>query len=96
VKELRNKGLLTEAATTTCYILGSRIDADESGHRTEWDGRVTIIPMTYNTFVRRAEKRMLGLRDKLKDAPFLLQHDVDGSYLEAPQDPQADLLAGVS
>ncbi|NKM97986.1 ATP-binding protein [Rhizobium leguminosarum] len=96
VKELRNKGLLTEAATTTCYILGSRIDADESGHRTEWDGRVTIIPMTYNTFVRRAEKRMLGLRDKLKDAPFLLQHDVDGSYLEPPQDPQADLLAGAS
>jgi hypothetical protein len=96
VKELRNKGLLTEAATTTCYILGSRIDADESGHRTEWDGRVTIIPMTYNTFVRRAEKRMLGLHDKLKGAPFLLQHNVDGSYLEAPQDPQADLLAGVS
>ena len=28
---------------TTCYILGSKIDAAEGGNRTEWDGRVTII-----------------------------------------------------
>ncbi|XNY09580.1 ATP-binding protein (plasmid) [Sinorhizobium meliloti] len=92
VKELRNKGLLTEAATTTCYVLGSRIDADESAHRTEWNGRVTIIPMSYNTFVRRAEKRMLGLRDKLRNAPFLKEHDIDAAFLEPPADLQADLL----
>lgn len=90
VKELRNKGLLTEAATITCYVLGSRIDKDESAHRTEWDGRVTIIPMSYNTFIRRAEKRMLGLREKLKEAPFL--RDIDETFLEPPQEQQADML----
>nr|WP_172691450.1 ATP-binding protein [Agrobacterium tumefaciens]ASK44392.1 ATP-binding protein [Agrobacterium tumefaciens] len=92
VKELKNKGLLTEAATITCYVLGSRLDKDESAHRTEWDGRVTIIPMSYNTFVRRAEKRMLGLREKLKDAPFLKQHHIDETFLEPPQEQQADML----
>jgi len=95
VKELRSKGLLTDAATTTCYVLGSRIEADERENRTELDGRVTIIPMTYNTFVRRAEKRMLGLRDKLKDAPFLKEQGLDGeAYVEAPEIRQADLLGG--
>ncbi|MDF0663969.1 MULTISPECIES: hypothetical protein [unclassified Rhizobium] len=96
VKELRSKGLLTEAAMTTCYILGSKIDAAEGGNRTEWDGRVTIIPMTYNTFIRRAEKRMLGLRDKLKEAPFLKEHGIDGdAFVMPPVDPQPDLLGAV-
>lgn len=90
VKELRNKGLLTEAATITCYVLGSRIDKDESAHRTEWAGRVTIIPMSYNTFIRRAAKRMLGLREKLKEAPFL--RDIDEMFLEPPQEQQGDML----
>jgi len=90
VKELKNKGLLTEAATITCYVLGSRIDKDESAHRTEWDGRVTIIPMSYNTFIRRAEKRMLGLREKLKEAPFL--RDIDETFLEPPQEQQTEML----
>lgn len=94
VKELRSKGLLTEAAMTACYILGSKIDPGEGGIRTEWDGRVTIIPMTYNTFIRRAEKRMLGLREKLKDAPFLKDHGVDGdAFVTPPQEPQQDLMA---
>lgn len=92
VKELRSKGLVTEAAKITCYVLGSRIDADESAPRTEWDNRVTIIPMSYNTFVRRAEKRMLGLRDKLKAAPFLRERDIERTFLETPQDLQAPLL----
>jgi hypothetical protein len=93
VKELRSKGLLTEAAVTTCYILGSKIDPAEGDTRHEWDRRVSIIPMTYNTFIRRAEKRMLGLRAKLKDAPFLKEHGIDGeAFLTPPVDPQSDLL----
>ncbi|MBO9102054.1 MULTISPECIES: ATP-binding protein [unclassified Rhizobium] len=97
VKELRSKGLLNEAAVTTCYILGSKIDIAEGGNRTEWDGRVTIIPITYNTFIRRAEKRMLGLREKLKEAPFLKDHGVDGdAFVTPPVDPQRDLLGAAS
>lgn len=77
----------------TCYILGSKIDPAEGDIRHEWDRRVSIIPMTYNTFIRRAEKRMLGLRAKLKDAPFLKQLGIDGeAFLTPPVDPQSDLL----
>jgi hypothetical protein len=94
VKELIEQGLITKSTSITCYILGSRIHVAETGHRTEWDGRVTIIPMTYDTFVRRAEKRMLGLRDKLREAPFLKEHGIDGeAFVEPPQPEMADLLA---
>lgn len=92
VKELIEKGLVTEASTVTCYVLGSRVDQTETGDRTEWSGRVTIIPMSYNVFIRRAEKRMLGLRDKLRDAPFLKELGLDAdAYLEPPKGMQTPL-----
>lgn len=90
-------GLITNSTTTTCYVLGSKVHAAERGNRTEWDGRVTIIPMTYDIFVRRAEKRMLGLRDKLKEAPFLKDRGLAGdAFLEPPQPNTADLLETAS
>jgi len=94
VTELMERSLITEATTTTCYVLGSKIHAAERGYRAEWDGRVTIIPMTYDTFVRRAEKRMLGLRDKLKDVPFLKERGLDSeAFLRVPEADTADLLS---
>jgi hypothetical protein len=39
---------------------------------------LTIQPMAYDVFIRRAERRMLGLRDKLRDAPFLQGQGIDG------------------
>lgn len=85
VKELRDKGLVTEATTTTCYVLGSRVDPAESGTETRWDGKVTIHALPYDVFIRRAEKRMLGLRDKLRDAPFLRENGLDSVEFLAPQ-----------
>lgn len=94
VKELVERGLITESTSVTCYILGSHIQATEKGNRTEWDGRVTIIPVAYNTFVRRAEKRMLGLREKLKEVPFLKRHGVDAeAFVRPTQHLPSDLLA---
>jgi hypothetical protein len=90
VEELLEKGLLTDTATVTCYVLGSRIKSTEAYSDTKRDGRVTIIPMTYETFVRRAEKRMLGLRDKLRNAPFLRAHGVDADeFMKVDQPRQA-------
>ena len=90
VEELLERGLLTDAATVTCFVLGSRIKSTEAYIDTKRDGRVTIIPMTYTTFVRRAEKRMLGLRDKLRDAPFLREHGVDAeAFLKVQRPGQA-------
>lgn len=90
VKQLRNKGHITVDTGVTCFVLGSEIEIGENapvshGERKE----VNVIPMTYNRFVRRAEMRMLGLRDKLADAPFLRE------YLEEPRSIQADLLEDV-
>jgi hypothetical protein len=85
VSELIERGYITEATTTTCYILGSEVNQTDRGHRTEWDSKVTIIPMTYNTFVKRAEKRMLGLRQKLSDVPFLKEQGLDARAFIEPQ-----------
>ena len=89
VKELIRKGLVSESSTVSCYVLGSRVDPTEIGERTEWNDRVRIIPMSYNVFIRRAEKRMLGLREKLRDAPFLRDIGLDAdAYLHPPKGTQ--------
>jgi hypothetical protein len=84
VTELIEKGLVTEASQITCYVLGSKLDPTEAGEDTRWNNRVRIIPMTYDTFTRRAEKRLLGLRQKLKDAPFLKDLGLDAEAFIAP------------
>jgi hypothetical protein len=62
----------------TCFVLGSKVDPTESGDTTHSNGKVTIRAMTYETFIRRAERRMLGLRTKLRSAPFMQGQDLDG------------------
>jgi len=69
----------------TCFVLGSQVDPTESSDDTRWDNRVRIRPMSYNKFIRRAEKRMLGLRGKLRDAPFLKEHGIDGHEFLEPR-----------
>ncbi|BCH35596.1 hypothetical protein MesoLjLc_75260 [Mesorhizobium sp. L-8-10] len=97
IRELMNKGLVTDATNVTCYVLGSHIDPAEAGDETKNNGRVTIRAITYSTFVKRAEKRMLGLRDKLRDAPFLKERGIDPETYMQPQQPrQGDLLDGVA
>ncbi|MGO8506573.1 hypothetical protein AB9F35_35010, partial [Rhizobium leguminosarum] len=44
--------------------------------------------MTYSNFLKRAEKRMLGLRNKLRDAPFLKEQVIDPETYMQPQQPQ--------
>jgi hypothetical protein len=92
VRELMEKGLVTDSTMVTCYVLGSHIDPTEAGDETKNNGRVTIRAMTYSTFVKRAEKRLLGLRDKLRDAPFLKEQGIDPDEYMRPQQPiQGDL-----
>ena len=97
VKELIERGLVSETTIITCYVLGSKVDPSESGPRSEWFDRVKIFPLTYDTFVRRAQKRMLGLREKLKEAPFLKEIGLDGAaFVEPPEPETKDLLETVS
>ncbi len=72
VKELRLKGYIKNSTNVDGFILGDVIDAGEGNTRKEGD-EVRIIPMLYNVILTRAEKRLLNLLDKVKDAPFLLE-----------------------
>ena len=86
IRELMGWGLVTDATIVTCYVLGSRIDPAEAGDGPKNNGRVTIRAMTYSTFVKRAEKRMLGLRDDCRDAPFLREQGIDPEiYMQSQQ-----------
>ncbi len=91
MKELRAKGLVTDATEVTCYVLGSQIDPNETDVDSK-GARVKIIAMTYNTFIRRAEKRMLGLRDQLRDAPFLADLGIDTVAFLDPKPPLQSAL----
>ena len=53
---------------------------------------VTIHPMLYDTILVRAEKRLLNLHRKVKDAPFLLeQKESLKSFMEPVQVAQMEL-----
>lgn len=90
-KELLAKGLVSASTRVSCFVLGSSINAFEG---TREEGNVTIRPMAYETFIRRAEARMLGLRKKLRETPFL-QEVIEGFTAVEPgrgfDDPELDL-----
>lgn len=88
VRELMKRGFVTDATTVTCYVLGSHVDPTEALDDTKNGDRVTIRAMTYSTFIKRAERRMLGLRDKLRNAPFLKEHGIDPETFMQPQMPR--------
>lgn len=82
VVELQTHGLIDDSTRVTCFVLGSRLTPRE-GVREE--GRTKIIPMAYETFIRRAETRMLNLYARLSEAPFLRQAGLDAdSFVKEP------------
>jgi len=70
VKELMEKGHITDASRVDGFVLGSHIDPQETRERRELDGRVKITPMLFQTALTRAERRMMNLYAKVKDAPL--------------------------
>lgn len=75
VGELYEKGLLQNNSKVKCFVLGSKIKQIEATKRTENDGKVEIIPLTYSVIIDRAKSRLLKLYDKVKNAPFLLEEN---------------------
>ncbi|MBX3574289.1 MAG: ATP-binding protein [Mesorhizobium sp.] len=97
VTELIERGLIDERTQATCFVLGSRVSPTQASERIEWEGRVKIRPMSYDTFISRASARMLGLREKLKDAPFLKAAGVDAeAFIEPPGQIPLDLVGAVA
>lgn len=94
VKELKGKGYIKKATKVNGFVLGDEIEPGEGGTRTEDDNQVKIIPMLYETILCRAEKRLLNLHSKVKDAPFLIeQRDELQRFVEPLPFVQYDLIA---
>ena len=94
VKELKGKGYIKKATKVDGFVLGDEIEPGEGGTRTEDDNQVKIIPMLYETILCRAEKRLLNLHSKVKDAPFLIeQRDELRKFVEPLALIQYDLIA---
>jgi Histidine kinase-, DNA gyrase B-, and HSP90-like ATPase len=72
VKELREKGYLKKYTRVDGYVLGDKIEAGENEPIKHGD-EVTISPLLYDTILIRAEKRLLSLHSKVKDAPFMIE-----------------------
>ena len=70
VKELREKGYLRLGTKVDGFVLGDKMEPGENEPTKQGEG-VTITPMLYETILIRAEKRLLNLHKKVKEAPFL-------------------------
>jgi hypothetical protein len=67
VEELVNEGAITLGQTeVTCFILGRTISQFYSAVKETKEHKLKVIPMTYESFLRRAHSRTFGLRAKLQ------------------------------
>lgn len=82
-RELRRKGLLEASTKVTCFVLGSKRDAFETEPVEQ--GNVRTQAITFETFIVKAERRMLNLYTRLQDAPFLKDNDIDLSGFGDPK-----------
>jgi len=72
------------------FVLGQTVNPIDRGEKTEMDGRVRILPLDFNTVLRRAESRLLKLHDKIQSSPFLQNHGIN-DYLKDPTGPEDEL-----
>lgn len=85
VKELFERGLLSNSTRIMCFVLGSEVDPHEREDRTERSGLVTIRPLDYDIVMRRAKSRLLNLYDKMKHVSFLQETRVRDYLQEKSQ-----------
>ncbi len=90
VKELLNAGLIRDGLTkVTCFLLGSQFERHELGE-TQHGESVVVKPMHLEHILSRAKSRMLGLHQRVENAPFLEDHRDDiARFLEPIPDMQA-------
>jgi hypothetical protein len=69
-KELSLKGLIDANTQVHAYVLGSSIEAGENQGEQKGEN-YKMSPMPYDNFLIRAESRLLNLRNKIKEAPFM-------------------------
>lgn len=95
VKELRERGYIRKYTKVDGFVLGDKIEVGENEVNAHGD-EVKIYPMLYDTILVRAEKRLLNLHSRVKDAPFLLsQQEELKKFMEPLPVQQMDLVEAV-
>ncbi len=93
VRELVEKGLLTERTKVQGFVLGRTIKQVDREERTDMGGRVRILPLDFNTVLQRAESRLMLLHDKIKSAPFLQDSGIE-AFLDDSRTDDSELELG--
>jgi len=95
VKELKQRGYITDRTYVYGHVLGDSIESGEADENKIGD-RTFIRPLLYSTFVGQGEKRMLNLHRRLLDAPFM--QEAMAQFLAKPEEDtppaQMTLLEG--
>ena len=87
--ELQKANLVTKATEIIVQVLGASLSADASEERTI--GAVKIVPMTYETILKRAHARTFNLQRRLTETGTALLRDDDVE--DVLGSPLFDLLA---
>jgi hypothetical protein len=95
VRELLQKGLLSERTKVQGFVLGRTINQVDREERTELGGRVQILPLDFTTVLQRADSRLLKLRDKIKSAPFLQDKNLE-DFVNQTSDLTGELSLSIS
>lgn len=77
IQELLDTSAIQDSTRVSCFLIGGH--GKPSVFKPQWIGEhrlISIIPMTFETVLTRAQKRMLRLYDQIADAPFF--HDEIG------------------
>lgn len=91
VKELKTQGYIRKYTRVDGFVLGSEIEQGED-EPTRHGDEVKITPLLYDTILIRAEKRLLNLHSKVKDAPFLLEQQEElKKFMEPVEVKQMEL-----
>ncbi|MCX2524732.1 ATP-binding protein [Larsenimonas rhizosphaerae] len=85
IKELRGQGYIKKHTKVDGFVLGDKIE-DGENEVTRHGEEVKIYPMLYNTILNRAEKRLLNLHNRVKEAPFLMEGQEDFQKFLVPLD----------
>jgi hypothetical protein len=93
LSELYTKGMITERTEVQCFVLGRTIRQVDRSERTEMGGRVKIRPLDFEWVLQRADSRLLKLREKIKNAPFLREAELDKFCAELDM-PEGELPLG--
>lgn len=93
VRELAQKGLLTERTEVRGFVLGRTINPVDRGEKKEMDDRVRIRPLAFDWVLHRAESRLFKLREKIQEAPFLKERGIEKFIQQEQPDGELPLEA---